>query len=207
MSVVTQPNMPATGPATPEGGGLYRFGVDQYHRIAELGIIGEDEPVELLEGLLVTKMTKNPPHVLATGLVQDALTQLVAGGGWHVSVQDPVTTDESEPEPDVKVVRGARRDYTGRRVGPRDVALVVEISDTSIDEDRGRKKRIYARARIPIYWIVNLVARRLEFHDDPTGPADAPDYRNRRELGPDDEVPVVLDGREVGRVAVGDILP
>jgi Uma2 family endonuclease len=194
--------LPASGP-----GSLYRLSVEQYRRIAEQGIIREGAPVELLEGLLVNKKAKTPPHNCATGMLHEELFWLVPRDEYYVAQYNPVTAADSEPEPDLQIVRGGPRDYLRRFPGPSDVPLVVEASDASLDEDRGRKKRIYARAGIPAYWIVNLVTRLLEVHDDPTGPADAPDYRNRRELGPDDEVPVVLDGREVGRIAVGDILP
>ena len=151
-------------------------------------------------------MVKNPPYVVATGLAQDELTRLVPAG-WHVSVEGPLTTAESEPEPDLKVVRGSRRDYSGRHPGPGDLVLVVEVADSSLALDRGIMKRIYARGLVPYYWILNLPDRKLEVYDDPTGPADHPEYRRRQDYGPDDAVPLVIDGREVGRVTVRDLLP
>ena len=69
------------------------------------------------------------------------------------------------------------------------------------------KKRLYARVRIPVYWIVNLVNRQIEVYSDPTGPSKKPDYRRHEDYGADAEVPVVLDGKEVGRVKVKEILP
>ena len=84
---------------------------------------------------------------------------------------------------------------------------MIEVADSSLDEDRGWKKQIYAHARIPVYWIVNLVARQVEVYTDPTGPADQPDYRQRRDYGPTDEVPLVLDGQEVARIRVSELLP
>jgi Uma2 family endonuclease len=185
---------------------LYRFSPEQYDAMAEHGILTPDDRVELLEGWVVRKMGKNPPHVLVTGLVQDALTRLLPPG-WFVSVQDPVTAGASEPEPDVKLVRGSRRDYQRRRIGPADVGLVVEVSDSSLEEDQSHKKQIYARAGIPFYWIADIPGSKLLVHSDPTGPADSPDYRRVAEYGPADEVPLVLDGREVGRFAVRDLLP
>jgi len=185
---------------------LYRLSVEQYHQMIARGILAEDEPIELLEGCLVKQMTKKPPHVVSTGLVQDALTPLLPAG-WHVSVQDPITTDDSEPEPDIKVVRGDRRDYAERHPGPGEVAFVVEVADTSLTSDRGIKKRIYARAGMPLYWILNLPARRLEVYSDPTGPDPAPDYRQRRDFEADEMVAVIVDGQDVGRIRVSDLLP
>ena len=187
---------------------FYRLTVAQYHAMAEAGILGAEDRIELLEGLLVTKMTKNDPQMLATELAQEAFT-LALPAGWYVSMQNPITIVEadSEPEPDAKVVRGLRRDYKGRRIFPADVSLVLEVSDSTVREDQSTKKALYALASIPSYWIVNLVANRLEVYTDPTGPDPSPDYRRRSDHGPDDLVPLVLDGREVARIAVRDLMP
>jgi Uma2 family endonuclease len=170
------------------------------------GILGEDEPVELVEGWLVKKMGKNPPHRISDFLVREALRALVPAG-WYVDSQEPITTNESEPEPDIVVVRGHTRNYPDRHPGPADLALVVEVSETSLHGDQGPKQRAYARASIPVYWIVNLVDRRVEVYTQPSGPADAPAYGQRQDYVPGDAVPVVLDGNQVGQVAVNDLLP
>jgi Uma2 family endonuclease len=73
--------------------------------------------------------------------------------------------------------------------------------------DFGHTRRIYARAGIAVYWIVNLADRRIEVYTTPSGPGAAPDYAERRDYGAEEAVPVVVDGREVGRIAVGDVLP
>jgi Uma2 family endonuclease len=124
-------------------------------------------------------------------------------------MQNPITIAEcnSEPEPDAKVVRGTPRDFKGRRVAGSDVALVVEVSDSTLRDDQTTKKALYARAMIPFYWIVNLPSNRLEVYSDPTGPDPSPDYRRRSEHGPDDVIPLILDGQEVARIAVRDLLP
>jgi Uma2 family endonuclease len=76
--------------------------------------------------------------------------------------QEPITTADSEPDPDVMVVRGARRNYRERHPGPGDVGLVVEVADTTLQRNRGVKLRLYAAAGIPTYWIVNQSERRIE---------------------------------------------
>jgi Uma2 family endonuclease len=138
--------------------------------------------------------------------VRKALERLVQAG-WHVDTQEPITCEDSEPEPDVKVVRGAPRDYLNRHPGPQDVALVVEVTDSSLAQDRGLKKRLYAAARIPVYWIVNLLERQIEVYTDPSGPAEQPDYRRRQDFHAADKAPLVIEGREIGQIAVADLLP
>src|SRR4051812_36814523 len=159
MATVTTPAPLATPAAPPpmeteEFDGVWRLSVDQYHAMIRAGILTEDDPAELLEGVLVQKMPKNPAHVLAKLLLVEALRKILPAG-WFVNDQDPVTTRDSEPEPDVAVSRGSPRDYPTRHPGPKDTPLVVEIADSSLRRDRGLKKRLYARARIPEYWIVN----------------------------------------------------
>jgi Uma2 family endonuclease len=185
---------------------IYRLTVAQYHAMAKAGILGEDEPVELLEGWLVRKMTKYPPHTLATRLTRRAVEGILPPG-WFVDSQEPVTTSESEPEPDVLVVRGDLRDFGERHPGPEEVALLVEVADSSLQYDRGTKKRIYARARIPVYWIVNLIERQVEVYTEPSGPRKRPDYRRHVNYGEAEEVPVLLDGVEVAHVPVRELLP
>lgn len=207
MAVTTQPVPAESGhdPAIPDVP-IYRLSVAQYHAMAKAGILGEDDPVELLEGWLVQKMTKHRPHSLSTLLARQALGALISTG-WYVDSQEPITTEDSEPEPDIVVVRGSPRDYTDRQPGPTDIALIVEVADSSLGTDRGRKKRLYARAGIAIYWIVNLIERQIEVYSDPSGPSEEPDYRERQIFAASDAMAVMLDGANVGMLKVADLLP
>ena len=180
--------------------------VAQYHAMAAAGILEEGAPIELLEGYLVEKMTKHPPHTVATKLMQAALSQL-APAHFHVGVQEPITLSDSEPEPDVVMVRGAIRDFAARHPGAAEVALVVEVADAALRRDRNAKRRIYARAGIPHYWIINLIGGCVETYSDPTGAGQQATYRHSATRYGDDELSVVIDGIEVGRLAVRDILP
>jgi Uma2 family endonuclease len=170
------------------------------------GIIDEDDPVELLDGWLVKKMTKSPLHRTVTGLLRDVL-QKVIPAGWFVDSQDPVTLSASEPEPDVVLVRGSRLDYLDRHPGPGDVALVVEVSDSGLSRDRVFKKSIYAAAGIAVDWVVNLVDRRIEVYSGCTGSASGADYARCDLFAVGDKVPLVVDGRIVAEIPVGSILP
>jgi Uma2 family endonuclease len=206
MTAVAEP-VPAVSPPpdVPEVP-IWRMSVEQYHRMVDAGILDEDTPVELLEGWLVQKMTKHPAHVLSSRLTAYALERLLPAG-WFLNRQDPVTTGDSEPEPDIAVVRGGARDYASRHPGPNEVPLVVEVAEASLKTDRTVKKRAYARAGIAAYWIVNLVDGQLEVYTDPTGPAARPDYRERQVLNPGESIAVVLDGEPCGYIPVAELFP
>lgn len=185
---------------------IHRLSVEQYHAMVQQGILGPADRVELLDGWLVPKMTKKPPHRVATRCTSAALERVVPSG-WYVDTQEPIGTTDSEPEPDVTVIRGATRDYIDENPSASAVGLVVEAADASLRRDRETKGSVYARAEIPVYWIVNLSDRRLEVYTDPAPAGEPAHYRSRREHGPDESVPVVLDGVVVGHVVVRDLLP
>jgi Uma2 family endonuclease len=178
--------------------------VDEYDRMVESGAIGEDEPVELLGGELVPKMGQNPDHVWAVDYLDRTLTAC-ASGAWHVRKEHPVRIPEFDvPEPDVAIVRGTMAALRGRHPEPAEIALITEVADTSLARDRGDKWAAYGRAGIPVYWIVNLRDRQVEVYTDPD-PAGA--YRSRVDYRPGQDVPVIIDGQEVGRIAVTELLP
>jgi Uma2 family endonuclease len=180
-----------------------RLTVDQYEAMAEAGILTERDRVELVDGLLVKKLAKNPAHSVAARAVAEALARLIPGG-YFVTREDPIRIGPaSEPEPDAAVVRGRSRDYARRHPDAAQSALVVEVSDSSLNLDRTEKLRIYAAGGIPIYWIVNLVDDRLEIHSRP----EAGSYQDVRSLGSGETVAVVIDGREIGAIGVADLLP
>lgn len=184
-----------------------RFTVEEYHRLIETGILQEGDPYELLNGWIVPKMTRNPPHDVALGLVEDEINRHLPPGWFRRGQSAMTASPDSEPEPDVAVVRGNRRDYGDRHPGPQDMGLVIEVADTSLRRDRGEKLRLYARTLVPIYWIVNLINSRVEVYAEPTGPAPTPRYQRRRNYGTDDSAPLVLDGVEVDRIPVRALLP
>ena len=185
---------------------IWRLSVGQYHEMIRTGILTADDPVELLAGWLVYKMPKNPPHRIATRLAQQAL-EAVVPAGWYVDAQEPITLNDSEPEPDVMIVRGETRDYQDRHPGPEDLALIVEVADSTLERDRGVKRLVYARAGIPVYWIINVLERVLEVYYEPSGTTEDAHYKQRRDYGPTDSAPVMIGVLEVGRVAVRDLLP
>jgi Uma2 family endonuclease len=194
--------LPAEVPDVP----IWRLTVEQYHQMLDADILHDGDPVELLEGWLVQKMTKKPPTVTTLRLLEEIIRSMLTPE-YFVITQDPVTTSESEPEPDLAVVRGNRRNFIERHPTPGEVALVVEVSWTTLKQDRKLMQRIYACAGIPEYWIVNLVDGCIEVYTQPSGPVAEPRYEHRQDYAAGQSVPVNLGGQTVGEVPVSGILP
>lgn len=125
---------------------------------------------------------------------------------FFVDEQGAFTSTDSEPEPDVYVIRGDIDDYANRHAGPDELPLVIEIADTSLHRDRNWKKRIYARAGIACYWVVNLIDGCVEVFAEPSGDVKIPTYAKTQVYRPGDDIPVVIDGKEIGRISVASIL-
>jgi Uma2 family endonuclease len=178
----------------------------EYDRLVDHGVLGPGDRIELLGGLLVVREPQGGRHAMGVRMVEEAL-RAAFGSGWDVRGQLPVALDEeSEPEPDVSVVPGSFRDYPLEH--PARTVLVVEIADSSLALDRGEKAGLYARARVPDYWIVNLVDRALEVHRDPARDAGAPfgwRYREIVTLRPGETVTALAAPEAV--IAVADLVP
>lgn len=179
-----------------------RITVDEYERIIQSGSLNEPKKVELVDGYMVTKMSKSPEHAFSTKEVVKAFDRTLPPG-WTWRQEQPVRIPEyDEPEPDIAVVRGSDADYRHRIPDVADVGLLVEVSRTNVSTDR-QQGNLYGRAGVPVYWIVNLVDRRVEVYTDP-GPTG---FASRSDFASGQQVPVVIDGAQVGRIAVDDILP
>ena len=147
-------------------------------------------------------MTEGDPHRAADDLCGEALARVIPAG-WYVRGAKPIRLPpNSKPEPGRCVVRGAIRDYSRRSPGPGDISLVTGVADRSLNRDRARAM-IHARSGIPVYWIVNLVDRIIEARTNPTPSGST----SRVDYSPGQHVPTVIDGIEVARVAVANILP
>ncbi len=182
---------------------LYRLTVEQYEAMVDFGIFNGRDKVHLINGYLVAKMTQNTPHATADDLCGNLLDRVIPLG-WYMRVAKPIRlpTESSEPEPDRCVVRGGIRDYSARHPGPADVALVVEVADSSLDDDR-KQAEVYGRAGIPVYWIINLIDRQVEVYSNPG----ASGYQSLEVLVPPHVLTVMIDGVEVGEIPVADMLP
>ncbi len=185
---------------------VWRFSVGQYHQMIRAGILNREDQVELLKGWLISKMPKNPPHRIATKLTRQSL-EAVVPNGWYVDSQEPITLEDSEPEPDAIIVRGDTRDYSDGHPTSKDIALVVEIADATLERDRELKKELYARAGIPMYWIINLVEGQLEVYSVPTSESGDSDYASQQEFKRGDSAPIVIESEIAAYVAVNDLFP
>ena len=210
VPVSTQANLPLTVPSEP----VWRLSVEQYHQIIRAGILTKDDPIELLEGWLIQKMPKNPRHRAATKLTRDALEAIVPRG-WYVDSQEPITLSDSEPEPDVIIVRGDTRDYLDRHPGVADLGLVVEIADSTLErvraalrmQHRSLKQRLYARAGISVYWIVNLSQQQLEVYTQPNNSTETPTYEQSQFYSLGSRVTVAIATQTIGSITVDDLFP
>jgi Uma2 family endonuclease len=175
------------------------FSVIEYHRMAEAGILTEDDRVELIEGRINVMSPIGSRHAACVKRLNTFLSQQVTGDAL-VSVQDPIElNDHSEPEPDVALLR-LRDDFYGTsHPTAEDVFLVVEVADTSEGYDREEKVPVYARSAIPEVWLVSLPKQRVEVYTEPV----AGIYRNvRYALGGDVLIPHQLPNVHI---AVDDI--
>ncbi len=180
---------------------LKKWTVEEYERLVALGALTENDRVQLVEGEIVEMSPQNAPHTTAVHLTYETLRALLPPG-HTVRVQGPLTlTPDSEPEPDVAVVRGGPRDYRHRHPGPGDTLLVVEVADFTLSFDRERKARVYAGAGIPEYWILNLNDRALEVYREPHGG----EYRVSVVQREGESVTPLF--RPDAQIPVGDLLP
>jgi len=178
----------------------------EYQRLIEAGCFEAGDRVELVGGQLIVAEPQASGHFAAIRAVEEAL-RAAFGPGWEVRGQGPLALDEeSEPEPDVAVVRGSFRDYVAEH--PSRPALVVEVSGSSLQMDRDHKGSLYARAHLADYWIVNLRDRVVEVYREPRPDAAASfgwRYRSIEVFGLDAMLfPLALPGAPV---RVSDLLP
>jgi Uma2 family endonuclease len=192
----------ATAPAFGGYQSLRRFTVDEYHKMIQAGILNDEDRVELLEGHVVLKMPRNPPHDGTIDQLGGILPPVIPPG-WYLRVQNAITLNDSEPEPDFALVRGTRRTYYARHPTAADIGLVIEVADSSLDRDRTEKARIYAGAGIAVYWIINLVNRQVEVLTAPAALA----YGQTQIYPPGAAVPLSLDGVLIASIPSDDLLP
>jgi Uma2 family endonuclease len=155
---------------------IARLSVTQFHRMIELGILAEGEPIELIDGILVRKdnsdaggdpMAHGPKHAFCVQRLKD-LEGRVKPYRCHLRQQLPITlSDNREPEPDIALVRGIIDDYSDHHPDASDCLTIIEVADSSLDYDRTTKARIYAAVEIPFYWIVNIPERQIEVYESP----------------------------------------
>ncbi len=201
MSAPPAANQPLSfyGP-TPEGfPPLARISVEKYDAMIASGAFNRDDRFELIEGALVAKTTKKPSHGTASELCAEALRRVLPVG-WHVRIEKPVRIPgrDSVPEPDISVARGEIRDYEEGDPSPEDIALVLEVSHTTLRADRVLAAT-YIDGGIAVYWLVNISERQLEIYSI--------HEKVPVILAEIDAAPLVIAGQTVGQIRVSDLLP
>jgi Uma2 family endonuclease len=148
---------------------LKRWTVQDYHRMSELGILDPTERTELIAGQILCMAAKGTPHVLALRLLSTTLDALLVNQPFFVSTQDPIQLDDfSEPEPDLAIVQGTVLDYADHHPRPSEIALIVEVADSTLRQDCEIKDKLYAQAGITDYWVLDLKNRQLHIFRNPT---------------------------------------
>jgi Uma2 family endonuclease len=196
----TETDIPIRGPP------LRLYTIDEYDRMARDGFFGHQR-VELVEGRIIVMAAQYEPHVAGVSLAARAAERAFGPGYW-VRRQNPVRLGKySNPEPDVAVVAGSEADYIDSGA-PHNPVLIIEVSDSTLKYDRGRKAAMYAKSGVADYWILNIVDRQLEVHRDPI--ADAAHqfkfrYSDITVLRVDDVISPLA--AQQTRIAVAEIMP
>jgi Uma2 family endonuclease len=161
-----------------------RFSVARYEQMIDSGILTENDPVELIRGEIVEKMPIGNQHAACVKRLNQQFSE-VFRQKITLGVQDPVRLADSEPEPDLSLLKPRDDFYVSGKPTASDVLLVVEVADTTLDYDRDIKLPLYAENGIAEYWIVNLLDRWLEVYRQPQSDGT---YRLAQTLRPGDQV-------------------
>lgn len=144
-----------------------RFTVAEYHRLAELGFFTENERVELIRGEIIQMAAKGTPHATVSRRLLRELSKLLSDRATLQSQEPVVLPPNSEPEPDLAILRNRSDDYLSTHPSSEDVLLLIEIADSSLKYDQEVKLALYAEASISNYWIFNLIENYLESYSQP----------------------------------------
>jgi Uma2 family endonuclease len=178
----------------------HRFSREEYDQLVATGVF-EGKRLELLEGEIIEMSPQKPPHASAVARLNEILVSRLSGR-FSIRPQLPTALDDwSEPEPDLVVCRARPDHYAGSHPSPHDVLLAIEVSDSSLSYDRGRKAAAYAAAGIAAFWIVDLNARSVIVLEEPDAGRRA--YRRERRAGPAE--PLALPGGDT--VTPSEFLP
>lgn len=145
----------------------HSFSLADYHRMIEVGILGDEDKVELLNGKIVPMSPIGRFHAACVSRITDFLVPHLVGR-FQCRQEQPITLPTgSEPEPDFVIATLREDRYANGHPTPEEVHLLIEVADKTLERDRGAKASIYAAAGIPEYWIINLIDRQIEWYRQP----------------------------------------
>ncbi|MEO6809231.1 MAG: Uma2 family endonuclease [Isosphaeraceae bacterium] len=181
---------------------------DVFFQMIELGLIPTKSRVYLWNGRIYEAMAKIVPHAVFSVMIHQALNRRLPSGRllWP---ENPIRLNErSAPMPDIAVVRGEPYDYlrASRHPGAADIGMLIEISVTSLPKDLGEKREQYAQAFVPVYWVADVLGRRILVHTEPGIEDGRGRYGRVEPFGPGQSIPLVLDGRELDRIPYEEFL-
>ena len=163
-----------------------RFTVDEYYKMADIGILTEDDPIELIDGEILVMAPHSPRHFSSDlRLTNRVLLCLLLSDRTVVSIHNPLRIDVyNEPMPDIALLHPRKDFYAAGHPTPTTTFLVIEVADSTLSYERHIKVPLYARAGIPEVWVVDLVARRVEVYRSPSPEG----YRDIRIANPGDRL-------------------
>ncbi len=192
-----------TAPASSPGPDPVRYTREEYYRLGEIGFFA-DRRVERIHGEIIEMSPKSWPHVVGCRKTAEVMERAFAGLGW-VARQEPLALIDSDPEPDVSILPGRFEDYADH---PQTALLIIEVADSSLDNDTTTKSELYATAGVPDYWVLDLEHRQLLVFREPVPlppGLGATAYRIHLTFGPDETVSPLAAPTAVVKVA--DLLP
>jgi len=205
MSTVTEAHPPQTQAA----GVPYDLTVDSFSRMVESGLVPRDRRVFLFDGRLYEKMAKTRAHGYVGASINMSLVPRLPAG-WGLWPESTIALDPTHaPPPHLAVVRGVSPLVFAspeRYPGPGDVGLLIEVSVTSLHDDLTAALGMYARALIPVYWVVDVPGRRILVHTDPRVVDGRGEYARVETYRAGQTLPLVLDGQEVARIPFEELL-
>jgi Uma2 family endonuclease len=187
--------------------GTFHWTKHRFIKAVSDGLFGNAK-AEFLGGE-VYLMTPKREHIRCGFNLERLLKAVLPAGDWFVSRESCIELAGGLPLPDIAILRGPEGDQYSRARGmptERDVVLIAEVSERTYRKDRTKKLPRYADAGIPVYWIVSIKKRQVEVFWQPRGQGSAATYVQSAIYKEGQEVPVVIDGAEAGRIAVADIL-
>jgi Uma2 family endonuclease len=193
--------------ATPAGV-PYRISADEFYRMIDADVFAPDRRAYLWDGEIYEVRAKTVPHAVSFAKIEVTLVPRIPAG-WCPWPENPITiSGDRVPLPDFVIVRGTPDAYSrdNRRPAAAEAGLMIEIAPSGVRSDSTFKLEAYARAGVPAYWVVNLMARQVMLCMEPRSEAGIGIYGSIKAHGMGDAVPFILDGREVGRIPVGDMI-
>ena len=155
---------------------IAKWSIAEYHKMIEAGILS-DRNIQLIDGELIEMSPEGVIHAAYGGTIADYLREILKGKAW-IREAHPITINNSEPEPDIAIVKLPKNKYFQNHPIASDIFWLIEISDTTLNYDLNQKKLIYAAANIPEYWVVNIREKKLIVFTQPYNN----DYLARSEL-------------------------